>query len=180
MRRTTVLGGLLLIAAAMVFGATVFRENVAQAAQAILPVVVTNDATRPVPVKSDPQPLWQGTPYADARVLLGTGCTTFDAIPDGKVLYVQRGTASFNVAPGRGATAAVALTPLGAGAVENLYIPVHPSTPVHQNFGVYDGYQGTVDIGLPAGSAPQACLFALDEDDVRGRIIISGYLVDAS
>jgi hypothetical protein len=163
----------------MVLGATVFREHVAQAAQAILPVVVTNTAANPVPVTSAPPPLWQGTPYTDTRVIFGSDCVTFEAIPEGKVLYVQRGTASFNVAPGRGATAAISLAPLGASLNANLYIPTYPSGPVNQVFGVYDGYQGTVDIELPTAVTPQGCLFALTEDDVRGRLIITGYLVDA-
>lgn len=38
MRRNVILGGLVIIAASMVLGSTVFREDVAQAAQAILPV----------------------------------------------------------------------------------------------------------------------------------------------
>lgn len=56
----------------MVLGATVFREQVAQAAQAILPVFVTNTASDPVPV------LQQGT--ADVNV---TGVVaTKAALPD--------------------------------------------------------------------------------------------------
>ena len=58
--------------------------------------------------------------------------------------------------------------------------PVLPSAPVHQTFGVYDGYQGSVDVGLPTSTRHRVVFFALAEDDVRGRIIITGYLVDAS
>jgi hypothetical protein len=48
--RRAVLAGVLLVLCSLVLGATVFREQVAQAAQAILPVKVVNDSSEPVPV----------------------------------------------------------------------------------------------------------------------------------
>lgn len=130
--------------------------------------------------KPPPSPLWRGTPYVDTRIIFGSGCVAFKAIPEGMVLFVQRATTSFNVAPGRGGNAAIALTALGDASLAYLYIPSFESGPVEQAFGVYDGYQGAVEIGLPTSGAPQACFFASGTDDLRGRIIVTGYLVPAS
>ena len=96
------------------------------------------------------------------------------------VLFVQRATASFNVAPGKGGIAAIALTALGGSGTEYLYIPSYASGPVDQAFGVYDGYQGVVEVGLPTAVSPQACFFASAADDLRGRIILTGFLLPAS
>ena len=125
-------------------------------------------------------PLWQGTPYVSAQVIFGSGCSSFHAVPEGMVLFVVRATVNFNVAPGGGANAAVKLTPLGAALPDFLYVPTFRSGPVDQQFGVYDGYMGAVDIGLPAAGTPEACFFASNDDDVRGRIIVTGYLVPAT
>jgi hypothetical protein len=46
----------LLVLCSAVLGATVFREQLAQAAQAILPVKVTNTSAEPVPVTSQDDP----------------------------------------------------------------------------------------------------------------------------
>lgn len=142
-----------------------------------VPVVVGNTPDAPVEVRSAPDALWQGTPYVATAVIFGPNCSPLEAVPDGSTLFVERVTASFNVAPGRGAIAGVRMTPVGTGQSEVLYVPTFASGPVPQTFGVYDGYQGSVDIGLPTSAAPEACLFALQEDDVRGRLIVSGYLV---
>jgi hypothetical protein len=53
----TLISALLLLMASFVLGATVFREQVAHAAQAVLPVLVTNDASDPVPVRAEAAPV---------------------------------------------------------------------------------------------------------------------------
>src|SRR5215207_1679356 len=147
MRRKIVLGGLVLIAVSMGLGATLFRDGVAQAAQAILPVVVTNDASQPVPVRPTPPPLWQGTPYIEARVIFGSGCEDLAAIPAGQVLFAQRAIVDFNVAPGRTGSAAIRFTPLGADTSTFVDIPAEPSAPAQQVAGIYDRYMGVVELG---------------------------------
>jgi hypothetical protein len=174
MRRNVVLGGLLLIAVSMVLGATVFREEVAQAAQSI---VVANDASNPVPVKP---PLWQGTPYIESRVIFGSGCEDLAAIPAGQVLFAQRAIVDFNVAPGRTGSAAIRFTPLGAANSKFVDIPAEPSAPAQQVAGIYDRYQGVIELGQPATGTPQGCFFAGSEDVLRGTIMLMGFLVPAS
>ena len=180
---------LLVLVVGAVLGATVLREPIAYAASPFQNVIVANTDDDPVPVKvasgsarvpveSPPPPLWQGTPYVGSNVIFGSDCDDLPAVPAGKVLYIQHATVSYNVAPGRSAIGAVALTPLGGGP-QFIYIPAHPSGAVHQAFGVYDGYMGSDDIGLPTATTPQACLFATAEDDVRGRVMVAGYLLDA-
>jgi hypothetical protein len=196
MRQRAIIGALLLIGVGVVLGATVFRTDIAQATGLAQSVTVNNTPSQAVPVREQnldggsikvreqgtvrvTPPLWQGTPYVDTNVVFGSGCEAFKEVPAGKVLYVQHAIASFNVAPGQGGTAAVGVTPLG-GSEDFIYLPTHPSGPVDQVSGVYDGYMGSDDIGLPTSTAPEACFFASAEDDLRGRIIVSGYLVDAS
>lgn len=143
----------------------------------VLPVEVSN--ADPIPVVSPPPPLWQGTPYIATNVVFGSGCEAFEAIPAGMVLYVQRVTASFNVAPGRSGNAAIGLVALGGVGQDFLYVPSYASGPVHQTFGVYDGYQGVVEVGQPTAVTPQACFFALPEDNLAGRITVTGFLLPA-
>lgn len=144
----------------------------------VLPVEVAN--ADPIPVVSAPPPLWQGTPYIATVIVFGPGCVAFEAIPEGMVLYIQRATASFNVAPGRGGSAALGIVALGGAGQDFLYIPSFASGPVEQVFGVYDGYQGVVEVGQPTSVTPQGCFFASAADDLRGRVIVTGYLVPAN
>ena len=143
----------------------------------VLPVEVAN--ADPIPVVSPPPPLWQGTPYIATAVVFGPECVDLEPVPAGMVLFIQRATASFNVAPDRGGSAAVGLVALGGAGQDFLFIPSYASGPVEQAFGVYDGYQGVVEIGQPTAVTPQACFFAQAADDLRGRIIVSGFLVPA-
>lgn len=143
----------------------------------VLPVEVSN--ADPIPVVSPPAPLWQGTPYIATVVVFGSQCSALEPIPEGMVLFVQRATASFNVAPDRGGNAAIGLVALGGVGQDFLYIPSYASGPVDQAFGVYDGYQGVVEIGQPTAVTPQGCFFASAADDLRGRIIVTGYLLPA-
>jgi len=145
-------------------------------ANPVLPVEVSN--ADPIPVVSQPAPLWQGTPYVSARVIFGSGCQALETIPAGKVLFVQRVIASFNVAPGRSSTAAIKIS-IG-GNIDYLYVPSYASGPVHQSFGVYDGYQGVLEVGLPTAVVPEACFFGVGADDVRGRLTVTGFLLPAS
>jgi hypothetical protein len=114
MRRVVVSSVLLLICSS-VLGATVFREQVAQAAQAILPVRVMNTASEPVPVR--------GTVSVDGAVQVSspatepyqetihfnqsaTTCTQFvcavdfPAVPAGKRLVVTFVSARYGLSPG--------------------------------------------------------------------------------
>lgn len=143
-------------------------------------VFIRNSSSEPVPVVAAPPPLWQGEPYIATSVIFGGQCADMEAIPEGKVLFVERVTTSFNVAPGRGGQAALQITPVGTASIDYLYVPAFRSGPVEQSFGVYDGYQGVVDVGQPTGVRPKGCFFASAADDLRGRIIVTGYLVPAS
>lgn len=152
---------------------------VAAIADKIDEVLIRNTSSEPVPVVSPPPPLWQGEPYVATSVIFGAQCADMGPIPEGKVLFVERVTTSFNVAPGRGGQAALAITPLNSASLDYLYVPAFESGPVEQAFGVYDGYQGVVDVGLPTAVRPKGCFFAAPADDLRGRIIVTGYLVPA-
>ena len=170
----------LLLVGATVLGATVLREPIGYAASPFTNVIVGNDATHPVPVTSAPSPLWQGTPYVDTQVILEPAqCEAFKEVPAGKVLYVQNVIARFNVKPGPGVGPALRITPLG-GAEQFVFVPTYPSAPVRQVAGIYDGYQGSLNLGLPTSTAPEACLFGDSSTDYAGTIIVTGYLVNAN
>ena len=113
--RRIVVSGVLLLLCSCVLGATVFREEVAQAAQAILPVRVMNTAAEPVPVTgtvsvngavqvSNPatQP-YQETIHFNQSA---TTCTQFvcevdfPAVPAGKRLAVTFVSATYGLSPG--------------------------------------------------------------------------------
>ena len=113
--RRIVVSGVLLLLCSCGLGATVFQEQVAQAAQAILPVKVTNTAAEPVPVTgtvsvngavqvSSPatQP-YQETIHFNQSA---TTCTQFvclvdfPAVPAGKRLVVTYVSARYGLSPG--------------------------------------------------------------------------------
>jgi hypothetical protein len=167
---------LLLVTCALVLGATVFQGQVASAAQAILPVNVTNDAAHAVPVQPK---LWQGTPHIASHVVLGGQCEDFAEVPAGKTFYVLRIVARFNHAPGATGSAAVRFTPLGASGTF-LSLPDHVSSSAQQVAGVYDQFSGVLELGQPTNTTMQACLFASAQDDIRGSFFAIGYLLDAS
>jgi hypothetical protein len=101
------------------------------------------------------------------------------AVPAGKVLFIQSVIASFNVKPGMGGFAALKFTPLGGSTAATVDIPTHRSAPATQVAGMYDGYQGSVAIGLPTASTPEACVGG-SQSDLSAEIIVLGTLVPAS
>jgi hypothetical protein len=160
-----------------VLAATVFRNDIASARPAAQAVTVDNTAANPVPVRP---PLWQGTPYMDSEVVLDGGCEDMQAIPAGKVLFLQRAVGDFNVVPGGTGSMALAFTPLGGTNATFIDIPNHASAPALQVAGKYDGYSGVVEVGQPTTATPEACMFASSADIIRGKITIMGYLLPAS
>jgi hypothetical protein len=70
------------ILSSVALGATVFKEQVASAAQAILPVQVVNDATQPVPVHE------QGTANVNVTNTVPVGGTVSATPPSQRVIRV--------------------------------------------------------------------------------------------
>jgi hypothetical protein len=187
---------LLVLLLSAVLGATVLREPIAYAASPFQNVIVENTDANPVPVRAtepvsvqatEPVPvnasLWQGTPYVGAalRITLSSfGCATLSpAVPEGKTLYATRAITNFNVAPGRSGSAILEFTPLG-GSVDFIDLPTHPGAPARQVVGLYDKYEGAVDIGLPTATTPEACFVASSGSDLSGKITVLGYLLDTN
>lgn len=77
MQRVLAIAALLLVTS-LVLGATVFRAEVARAAQAILPVLVTNNASQPVPVREQGTPTVGINPSANGVTSADTTRTLFD------------------------------------------------------------------------------------------------------
>jgi hypothetical protein len=175
------------------------------AADKVVRVFVSNDDANPVPTRAigttavagtvaidgtpnvnvtnfpapAPAPLWRGTPYASSRILLNATsyrCDALDPIPAGMVLFAERAIVAFNVPAGQHGSALVAITPLGSGT-KSLAVPVSPGPPVDQVRGIYDGYAGAVDLGIPLTSV-EACLYG-GGTGANGDITVLGYLVPA-
>jgi hypothetical protein len=187
--RKAIFVAFLLILGSVVLGATVLREPIAWAATPFQNVIVSNDASNPVLTKvtnnaSAPVPVtlpqWQGEPYVTSRVVLGSQCNDFPAIPAGKILYAQRVIVRFNVAPGMTGSAGLRFQPLGAGSSSLLDAAVHRTSPAQQIAGIYDAYAGVLEIGQPTASTMEACTFAGAEDDIAGTFTVMGYLLPAS
>lgn len=166
-------------------------------------VVVTNGPDKPVPVSAAqsgawnvgitgtptvnvgnfPQavatPLWQGTPYAASQVIInvsGFQCQDLTPVPAGQVLFVRTVVTDFNVPPGNAGSATLRFTPLG-GTEHFLRLPVQRSAPATQVAGLYDRYQGALELGMPATGGLAACLGG--GPDLNGTIAVLGFLVPA-
>lgn len=114
--RKTIFAALLFLLLSALFGATLFREQVAQAAQAILPVRVMNTAAEPVPVSGTVAiagSVQVAAPAADepyqATIHFNQGpgtCTnfvceaTFATVPAGKRLVITYVSARYGLSPG--------------------------------------------------------------------------------
>lgn len=166
-------------------------------------VVVANGPDKPVPVSAAqsgawnvgltgtptvnvgnfPQaavaPLWQGTPYASSQVLIRVSsfqCADLTPVPSGQVLFVRNVVTDFNVPPGNAGSANLRFTPLG-GTQQFLALPVQRSAPATQVAGLYDRYQGALELGMPATGGLSACFTG--GPDLNGTIAVFGFLIPA-
>src|SRR4051794_26374006 len=161
--RKTILSGTLLVLMSAVLGATVFREQVAQAAQAILPVRVTNTAADPVQVSGKvaidgavevtaaaaDQP-YQETVHFNQSAATCTNFVceaTFAAVPAGKRLVVTYLSATYGLSPG-GTLATVELGINGSFNRPSIVLPAERSG--------FDSYvaSGPVTFYVDAGNKP--------------------------
>ena len=160
--RRIVVSIVLLLLCSSVLGATVFREEVAQAAQAILPVRVTNSAADPVrvtgtvsvngavQVSSPASEPYQETIHFNQSA---TTCTQFvceadfPAVPAGKRLVVTFVSATYGLSPG-GTLASVELGINGSFSEPSILLPA-------QRTG-FDTYlaSGPVTFYVDAGDEP--------------------------
>ena len=153
------------------------------AASADKDVIVRNTGAEPVPVTV---PLWRGAPYVgefnESSADSFTCGPMSQAIPPGKRLYIVRVVARFNVAPGEPGGAQISFWPLDENAPRAIPIPTHPSAPAQREGGLYDSYEGSLDVGFPieANTTPEGCFRAGPDSDLRGTILVLGYLVDPS
>jgi hypothetical protein len=124
-------------------------------------------------------PLWQGTPYVSSQVLIrvdGFRCDNLAPVPAGKVLFIGNVVTDFNVSPGGAGHADLQFTPLG-GTLQFLSLPAQRSAPATQVAGLYDGYAGAINLGLPATGGLAACFGG--GPDLNGTITVIGFLVPA-
>jgi hypothetical protein len=187
--RKALIPALLLVLLSMVLGATVFRDQAAQAAQAILPVKVTNSALEPVPVS--------GTVAIDGSVQVGERepfqetqffnqtpdtCTqfvcdvTFATVPEGKRLVVTYASARYALSSG-GTVPSVRVSNGGGFDEESILLPA----PVRIGFDSYVA-SGPVTFYVDAGDDPTLSLggqFVLPTSNTAHASIV-GYFVPAS
>ena len=189
--RKAILSSALLLLMSAVLGATVFREQVAQAAQAILPVRVMNSPTEPVPV--------QGTVSINGAVQVAAAaadvpyqetvhfnqgpatCTqfvceaTFATVPAGKRLVVTFVSAVYGLSPG-GTLASVELGINGSFSRPSILMPAEKS-----GFDTYIA-SGPVTFYVPAGDNPTLGLQGqfVQPASLTASATIVGYLTPAS
>ncbi len=188
--RRIVFSGVLLLFCSCVLGATVFREEVAQAAQAVLMVKVVNSATEPVPVTGAvsvngavqvSSPATQ--PYQET-IHFNQGPTTctqfvcdvdFPAVPAGKRLVVTFVSARYGLSPG-GTLASVELGINGSFSEPSILLPA-------ERLG-FDTYlaSGSVTFYVEAGDQPTLGLLGqfVQPASLTATASIVGHLVPAT
>jgi hypothetical protein len=187
MRKAFSAVGVLLLA---VLVAVLATARGADAASAIMKVFVTNDADHPVPTRAvgttdvsgsvsvSDLPAWQGTPYL--KYALNTNvefeeCDSY-AIPEGKILFVERVVADFDMPTGESGTAAVRLTPLGEENAIKIPIPATQGGLVGQVDGNRTDIAGAIDIGQPVTEI-RVCFAS--SGGLVAESNVMGYLYDA-
>lgn len=148
--------------------------------------MVTNDAAHPVPVSGSvsvsnfsAKTLWEGQPYAEYRLNTNIEfeeCNEYP-IPEGKVLFVTRVVADFDMPAGASGTAAARFTPLGAANPIKVPIPATQGGLVGQVDGNRQVIAGALDIGQPVTSI-KMCF--VSSGGLVGESNVFGYLVPAS
>ena len=199
MKRFLILGTVGLAAAGSLLSMVVSPGAIAAAAAKAQEVLVTNGDEHPVPTKAvgptavtgtvdiagTPKvqvtnlpavaaaPLWQGTPYLSTIRLHQAGCERPSPIPAGYVLYVQRAVTHFTTFNGPHVSASVEITPHGSPPAYSQVVPI--PTYMRSNPSEVAGYDGSVEIGLPATSATACINFSPVSDPASVTII--GYLI---
>jgi hypothetical protein len=190
MRRAAVFCVLLLVGSA-VLGATVFREEVAQAAQAILPVKVVNTAAEPVPVAlggtasvqvADEREPFETRLDADADDGFFIGSDGF-TVPAGKRLVVEFIDVSVRVPKGQVPTVGVNTRDGALGFSMPLQFQGTQATSVGTN-DIYTGGMKTLDFA--ESGEFYDIFFSRDRSDASGLppgnahmiAYLSGYLMD--
>jgi hypothetical protein len=187
MRRGLRFAGAVIVVGA-ILGSTVFREQVVQAAAAILNVKVTNTAANPVPVTLTGTPTVQvgsaalPEPYQhnvffnqQAGVCTLFVCTrAFPAVPEGKRLVITYASARFAlVGDMTGAHVAVGLN--GNDSTDpQVLLPA----PINTGFGGFLA-AGPVTLIAEAGDVPTITFGGQHTSDSNtAQVNITGYLVD--
>lgn len=172
-----------LAGAALVIAAAVptFASAAEKVKDKVQDVVVRNTDAEPVPVRPTPPPLWQGTSYVSDVVVLNGGCEPlFDPIPAGQTLFINRVVVDFNVAPGTDGSAVLRLHTASPTVEHFIEIPAHPSAPALQVVGLYDRYQGVLEVGQPTTTTPEACFNGSPSSDIAGKLTVLGYLLPSN
>lgn len=89
------------------------------------------------------------------------------------VLFAERAIVTLNTPPGGRGGARIELKPLGAEFPDRIPVPTHPSSPQAAVSGNLDGYEGSVELGLPI-TAASACFRGTK---ANGDMTLIGYLV---
>jgi hypothetical protein len=185
--RRFVIPSILVVLCSCVLGATLFREQVAQAAQAVLPVKVTNTAAEPVPVTGTVS-VNGAVHVSDAAVQpyqetihfnqSATTCTQFvcevdfPAVPAGKRLVVTYVSAQYGLSP-NGTLASIELGINSSFSKPSILLPAQRSG--------FDTYlaSGAVTFYVDAGDKPTLGLEGqfVQPASLTASASIVGYLI---
>jgi hypothetical protein len=199
MKRSVILGTVGVAAAGSLLSMVVSPGVIAAAATKAQEVLVTNGDEHPVPTKAigstavtgtvdiagTPKvhvtnlpaaaaaPLWQGTPYLSTLRLHQAGCEAPSPIPAGHILYVQRAVTRFMTLNDPHVSAGVQIAPHGSAPAYSQLVPI--PTSMRSNSSEVAGYDGSVEIGLPATAATACINFSPVSEPAS--ITIIGYLI---
>jgi hypothetical protein len=176
---------LILAGCAAVVATLVTRPAIAQGPLKPVLALIVNDAQNPVPVAVQgtldvaPAPLWPGTPFLDAEVVINRDaggfeqCAPLFTAEAGTAVILKTLTGRFSVPPGTFGSLRARVTVPG-GQPTSVTVPSHRSAPVLQVAGLYDGFQGSVDMGGIPVVAVEYCQSGVD---AAGTMTAIGFTV---